>query len=62
MLLALLGVNAPETSKKCKALLHPKLDGNPADKSSYMRLIDKELLENSDVDQIILLLKILQNR
>jgi hypothetical protein len=62
MLLNLLGLNAPDNSKKCKALLHPKLDGSAAEKSSYVRLINKELLEDSDVNQIILLLKILQNR
>jgi len=62
MLLNLLGINAPDTSKKCKALLHPKLDGNAADKSSYTRLINMELLEASEIKQIVLLLKILENR
>ena len=61
MLLDFLGASVPDTSKKCKSLLHPKLDGNPADKSSYTRLIDKDSLESSDKEQIILLLKILQN-
>ena len=61
MLLDSLGFSVPDTAKKCKSLLHPKLDGNPADKSSYIRLINKDLLENSNKDQIILLLKILQN-
>jgi len=61
MLLNLLGINAPDTSKKCKALLHPKLDGNPADKNSYIRIINKELLENTQLEQIILLLKIIRN-
>ena len=62
MLLKLLGINAPDTSKKCKALLHPKLDGNPADKNSYVRLINKGLLEVSEIEQIVLLLKILENK
>ncbi|MEA1919604.1 MAG: hypothetical protein U9N52_07180 [Campylobacterota bacterium] len=61
MLLNLLGVNVPDTSKKCKTLLHPKLDGNPAEKKSYVKLIDKELLESSDLEQIVILLKIVQN-
>ena len=61
MLLDFLGLHVPNTSKKCKSILHPKLDGNPADRSSYARLIDKESLENSDKEQIVLLLKILQN-
>lgn len=62
MLLDFLGLSVPATSKKCKSLLHPKLDGNPAEKSSYTSLINKGLLENSDKKQIILLLNILQNR
>jgi len=62
MLLKLLGINAPDTSKKCKALLHPKLDGNPADKNSYVRLINRGLLEVSEIEQIVLLLKILENK
>ena len=62
MLLNLLGINTPDTSKKCKALLHPKLDGNAADKNSYVRIINKELLENTNLEQIVLLLKILTNK
>ena len=62
MLLNLLGITVPDTSKKCKAILHPKLDGNAADKSSYIRLIDKKLLEASKIEQIVLLLQILENR
>ena len=62
MLLNLLGLNVPDTSKKCKTFLHPKLDGNPADKNSYIRLINKNLLENSSLRQIILLVKILKNK
>jgi hypothetical protein len=61
MLLDFLGFSVPNTSKKCKSLLHPKLDGNPAEKSSYARLMDKVSLERSDKEQIVLLLKILQN-
>lgn len=62
MLLNILGLSVPDTSKKCKAILHPQLDGNPADKSSYARLISKDLLEGCNIEQILLLLKILQNK
>ena len=62
MLLHLLGLKVPESSKKCKSLLHPKLDGKPTEKQSYEKLITKELLESSEIEQIVLLLKILQNR
>ena len=62
MLLNLLGVVVPDSSKKCKALLHPKLNGKPTDKKSYGKLITKELLESSKIEQIILLLNILQNK
>ena len=62
MLLHLLGIRVPENSKKCKSLLHPKLDGKPTEKRSYEKLITKELLESSEIEQIVLLLKVLQNR
>jgi len=62
MLLNLLGVVVPDSSKKCKALLHPKLNGKPTDKKSYGKLITKELLESSKIEQIVLLLNILQNK
>ena len=62
MLLKLLKINTPDSSKKCKALLHPKLDGKPTDKKSYEKLITKKLLESSDMEQITMLVKILSNR
>jgi len=62
MLLRLLNISVPDSSKKCKALLHPKLDGKPTDRKSYENLITKEILENSKIEQIVLIIKILSNK
>lgn len=62
MLLRLLNISVPDSSKKCKVLLHPKLDGKPTDRKSYENLITKEILENSKIEQIALIIKILSNK
>ena len=62
MLLNMLGESVPDTSAKCKSKLHPKLDGNPAYKDSYKKLITNELLESTDIEQIKLLISIIKNK
>jgi len=61
MLLDMLGENVPDTSTKCKSKFHPKLDGNPAYKDSYKKLITSELLESTDIEQVKLLVSIIEN-
>lgn len=61
MLLKLLGQKIPNSSQKCKSLLHPQLDGKATEKNSYKQLITVEILEQSSIEQIILLLNIIKN-
>ena len=61
MLLKLLGQKTPNSSQKCKSLLHPQLDGKATDKNSYKKLITVEILEQSSIEQIILPLNIIKN-
>jgi hypothetical protein len=62
MLLKLLDQKVPTSSQKCKSLLHPQLDGKATDKHSYRKLITVDILEQSTIEQIVLLLRIIKNR
>ena len=44
-----------------QSTLHPQLYGKATDKNSYKKLITVEILEQSSIEQIILLLNIIKN-
>lgn len=61
MLLEILEEPVPEISQKCKDFLHPKLACAPTDPKAYKNLFSKDVLDNTDKEQIKILRKILQN-
>lgn len=61
MLLEIPGQPVQETSKKCKESPHPKLANDPVNPKAYEALFSKDVLDNTEKEQIITLRKILQN-
>lgn len=60
MLLKLLGLKTPLTSQRCKNIFHPMLNGPATGKDSYKSLITQELLDNTPIEQIQQLIKIMK--
>lgn len=47
LLLDILQVKKPKTSKECKKVLHPMLDGRETCKDSYSKLFSKDVLDEA---------------
>ena len=60
MLLNILNERVPNTSIKCKELLHPKLSGHPIYPDSYSPLFDKPVLDASTHETIHSLRSLIQ--
>ena len=61
MLLELLGESIPPSARNCKNVLHPMLSGDPADKQSYARCIQRSLLDQSTNSTLVHLRRLISN-
>lgn len=61
MLLDALGERVPDGNEACKRKLHPMLAGTPTDKNSYRSLFPKEVVDESESEQLIILRELLSN-
>ncbi|WP_251359463.1 hypothetical protein [Kangiella sp. TOML190] len=61
LLLNILGIDVPQLSDDCKAILHPMLAGKPTDKNSYAILFTEEVLNSARerVESLDTLIKII---
>lgn len=60
MLLSILEKKVPNTNKRCKNILHPKLSGPPTEPNSYQQLFPKDLLDSTLVQPIVQLKSIIE--
>ena len=61
MLLDVLGQPIPANSKACKKVLCPKLDGKPTERKAYSALFSRQVLDNTEKEQIVILRNIIGN-
>ena len=61
MLLDILGERVPRTNQACKDALHSLLSGKPTIASSYADIFTKDLLDNTEKEQIIILREVISN-
>ena len=61
MLLGVLGQTVPNSNQACKAALKPFQHGHPTDPKAYKKHFHRELLDNTDKEQIVILRHAISN-